>query len=259
VSGQPTLNYDPIAAAYDRRYKDNDYSGVLSSLFYFVESQSSEEILEVGCGTGYWLKQLSHRGHKLTGLDAARGMLAIAKKKLPMANLIQGVADVLPLKERTFDRIFCINAFHHFSAKQKFMEEAFRVVRPGGGAMIVGLDPHRGLDRWWIYDYFPQVIEMDRTRYPSAHSIQHLMRESGFGECLTVEAQHIPVYLPARTALEKGLLAKTSTSQLALLTDEEYNLGINRVQRDIQTSEAAGNALTIYADLRLYSTTGWAR
>jgi hypothetical protein len=36
-----------------------------------------------------------------------------------------------------------------------FLDEARRVLRSGGRLMTIGLDPHLGIDRWYIYDYFP--------------------------------------------------------------------------------------------------------
>jgi glucose/arabinose dehydrogenase len=121
----------------------------------------------------------------------------------------------------------------------------------------VGLDPHTGLDRWWIYDYFPEVIEIDKKRYPSTGQMRNLMVACGFSRVATTEALHMPVQMSARLALESGRLAKTTTSQLALLADHEYDEGIGHLVRDIENSEGQGRALTIEADLRLYATTGW--
>jgi hypothetical protein len=67
----------------------------------------------------------------------------------------------------------------------------------------------------------------------------------------------MPIQLSAVYALEKGQLAKNSTSQLIVLTDEEYNLGIDRLKRDLEEAEARGSTLSIYADLRICASTGW--
>ena len=253
------VNYDAIAAMYDRRYEDSDYNSVLQFLFAFIGNVPWGDILEVGCGTGHWLLELAHRSYRVIGLDPARSMLDLARRKLPSAIVVQGRAEVMPWCEGTFDRLFCINAFHHFADKERFIAEARRVLRHGGGVMIVGLDPHTGLDHWWIYDYFPQVIEIDRRRYPPVGQIRQLMSDYGFMKCRTVEVRHTPIQLPARMALEKGRLAKTTTSQLAILTDNEYNEGINRLIEDIEIVEAKNDVLKIGADLRLYATTGWVR
>jgi ubiquinone/menaquinone biosynthesis C-methylase UbiE len=252
------VKYDSIAKDYNRRYDENDYSGIEHHLLEFVGKQS-EGVLEVGCGTGHWLIALDNNNCKVTGIEPNQNMLEVAKNKLPNAFLVQGQAEYLPWREETFNRVFCINAFHHFSDSKKFMGEARRVLKKGGGIMVVGLDPNTGLDSWWIYDYYPQVVEIDRKKYTPTKEIQQLMINNGFVECSTVEAHHMQITLPAHEALKSGRLAKTSTSQLVLLTDEEYNRGINRIRLDIQKSKAERKALNIGLDLRIYSTTGWVR
>ena len=42
------VDYDHIAKTYDRRYQENDYSGVLAALMVFVGEHSNQHILEVG-------------------------------------------------------------------------------------------------------------------------------------------------------------------------------------------------------------------
>ena len=180
-------------------------------------------------------------------------------EKSGQSMLVRGRAESIPFRTGTIDRLFCVNAFHHFGQKERFMIEARRVLRNGGGMLIVGLDPHTGLDRWWIYDYFPQVIDIDKRRYLSAISLRRSMQEAGFINCTTVEALHMPVRLSARSALQGGRLEKTTTSQLTVLTDEEYNAGLSRLIGDIELKEAQHKELIIVADLRLYATTAWLR
>ena len=139
------------------------------------------------------------------------------------------------------------------------MAEARRILHNGGGILIIGLDPHTGLDHWWIYDYFPQVVDIDKRRYPSTSSLRKSMQENGFVNCNTIEALHMPVKLSARSALQSGRLEKNTTSQLTVLTDEEYNEGLSRLVKDIELKETRHEDLMIGADLRLYATTAWLR
>jgi ubiquinone/menaquinone biosynthesis C-methylase UbiE len=258
VSEVISVKYDPLASVYDRRYDENDYSGIQQSLFEFL-GEKSNSALEVGCGTGHWITLLEQSNFKIVGLEPSRKMLEIAGHKSPKSILVQGRAEALPYCEGSFDRIFCINSFHHFHDPNQFMVEAHRVLKKDGGVTIVGLDPHTGLDHWWIYDYFPQVAEIDNKRCSPTQKIRDMMNKNGFTECSTIEAQHLQIYLPARYALESGRLAKSSTSQLSLLSEEEYNRGIEQIQSDIQSLEAKGDTLNIGLDLRLYATNGWAR
>jgi SAM-dependent methyltransferase len=251
-----SVDYDQIAKTYDRRYQWNDYSGVEAALIAFVGEHFDQRVLEVGCGTGHWLRSFGGRGIRVTGLDASAQMLAHAKTQAPGAALAQGSAERLPWASESFDRVFCINAFHHFQDKLAFLTEATRVLRPGGLMMTVGLDPHAGVDQWYIYEYFDNVLEIDRRRYPASSQIREWMRAAGFAECVTREIQRLPVRLGARAALEEGRLDKSATSQLSVLTDEEYRQGVDRVREAVESAEVRGESLSLNADLRLYATFG---
>lgn len=249
-------DYDQIAQTYDTRYQRNSYAGVENALLGFIGSQSGLQILEVGCGTGHWLEFLQVHRVDLTGLDFSAGMLAQAQRRLPGIPLVQATAERLPLPAQSLDRVFCINALHHFPDKSAFLRETRRILRPGGEILIVGLDPHCGIDRWFIYDYFKESLEVDMQRYPSANTLRTWMREVGLRDCTTQEVEHWTYRLPAYEILRQGRLDKAATSQLSVLTDAEYRRGMERIRADIEQAEAKAEMLFLTADLRLYGTSG---
>jgi len=250
------VDYDQVAPGYDQRYKGNPYTGVEHVLRQFVGRDQELQIVEVGCGTGHWLEVLLADGLHVTGLDFSAGMLAQARARLPGVALIRGRAEHLPWPAESFDRVFCINAIHHFDDKPAFLAEVQRVMRPGGMVLSVGLDPHSGMDQWHIYDYFKESLEIDRRRYPSADLLREWMSEAGFRDCSTREVEHWMIRLPAGEALEHGRLDNTATSQLSVLTDAEYRQGIERIRAENKRAEEAGQTLFLTANLRLYGTTG---
>jgi ubiquinone/menaquinone biosynthesis C-methylase UbiE len=249
-------DYDQIAPTFDRRYTRREYAGVEVALREFIGRQPGLSILEAGCGTGHWLNVLQTSENFVMGLDFSAGMLARARNSLPEMTLIRGTAQYLPLYTASFDRVFCINALHHFPNKPAFLVEMRRVLRPGGKFLSVGLDPHRGLDRWHVYDYFEESLEIDRQRYPSSEQLHEWMIEAGFQNCVTRELEHWTSRLPAREALEQGRLDQAVTSQLSVLTNDEYQRGIKRIRREIELAEKNGQTLFLTTDLRMYGTTG---
>jgi ubiquinone/menaquinone biosynthesis C-methylase UbiE len=249
----PTVDYDTLASTYDQRYLVNDYSGVEREVVAFAGQDHDARVLEVGCGTGHWLGLLADRGGWLAGVDGSIRMLQQVQSR---RRLVHGVAEHLPFTTGSCDRLFCVNALHHFTDKAAFVGEARRVLRPGGRMMTIGLDPHTGKDRWYIYDYFEPALQIDRVRYPTTSDIRQRMEEAGFLDCETREVQHLPARLVARTALAQDRLRKGATSQLSVLTDEQYRTGIERIRKDIETAEGRGDVLHLTADLRLYGTFG---
>jgi SAM-dependent methyltransferase len=244
-------NYDALATAYDRRYTEDDYSGIESALLEFIASPP-EHVLEVGCGTGHWLQVLSAHDLRPTGLDLSLPMLSCARIKLPAGRLIQGRAEDLPFENHSVDRVFCMNAHHHFADKPAFFAETHRVLRPGGSIMTVALDPHTGTDQWWVYDYFEGTLAIDHERYPSCEQIRDWMRKSGFMDTYSCVVQHECDKVPAEVALQNGTMTSAYTSQLAVLTQDELSKGIERIRAAL----AQDHKLSLCADLRVYATFG---
>jgi len=251
-----SVDYDDIAATYDRRYQQNEYAGIEQAVLQIAGNEPDRRVLEVGCGTGHWLALLRQRGFRVAGLDASSHMLARAQTHVPGTMLARGRAEYLPWVSGSFDRVFCINALHHFRDKQAVLAEARRVLRPGGTLMIVGLDPHRGLDSWCIYEYFPGTLETDKQRYPATQQIRQWMSAAGFVDCRTTEVQHMALRIRAIDALAQSRLDKAVTSQLSALTDAEYAHGISDIRAAIEAAHARGEELYLTGDLHLYATIG---
>jgi hypothetical protein len=84
-----------------------------------------------------------------------------------------------------------------------------------------------------------------------------MMREAGFLEVRTTEVQRTRLEFPARSALEARLLDRSTVSQLAILSDAEYDRGLRLLLEDIERFEARGESLNLVVDLRFYATVGW--
>ena len=141
--------------------------------------------------------------------------------------------------------MFCINALHHFTDRDAFVLEARRVLRPAGAILIVALDPHTGLDSWWIYEYFPAALQADLARFSPAAALRAQLRAAGFSEPVTELARHIPAAVPFAAAVESGMVDRHATSGLMVLSDAEYEEGLQRLRADQPI---------LRADLRLYAT-----
>jgi ubiquinone/menaquinone biosynthesis C-methylase UbiE len=248
-------DYDALAHQYSRRYQQEDWGSIKAALVAFIGTPNPF-VLEVGCGTGHWLGTLADGLTSLTGVDLSWNMLAEARTELPTVPLVQATAETLPFPDRTFDRLFCINALHHFPDKQASIAEARRVLRPNGRFMTIALDPHTSTDQWWVYDYFDRTLALDRERYPACAQIIEWMSAEGFTDGRSWEVQHFPGRIPARDALSLGMLDRAYTSQLAILTSEEYERGVKRVRTDLEAKESRGETLFLESDLRVYATSG---
>jgi ubiquinone/menaquinone biosynthesis C-methylase UbiE len=248
ASMQP-VNYDVVASVYERRWNNQNHDGIEECLRGFVSGAREGAIAEVGCGTGHWLDVLSHGPFRpIVGLDRSARMLERARVNAPAALIVRGTAAQLPWSDASFDRVFCVNALHHFQDRSKFFAECRRVLRPGGGVLSIGLDPHRGIDQWWVYDYFPAALVADRLRYQPTAAICGALITAGFRVASTEVAQYIPAALPFDEAETRGLLDRRATSQTMVISDEEFASGLERLRAERPV---------LRADLRLYATIAW--
>jgi SAM-dependent methyltransferase len=256
MSSPRRVDYDAIAAEYDNRYRDTSFPGLEAALRQHVADAPGLRVLEVGCGSGHFVQVLGRLGAQVLGLDISLGMLQQARGRSGNALLVRASAERLPCASGCFDRVCAINAMHHFDDKRAFLREVARVLPEGGTLFSVGLDPHQGLDRWFVYDYFRPTLAVDCARFPAAREIWELMDEAGFSDCVSFEVERLKLAVPAREALANGKLTRHTTSQLALLSEAEYAAGIARIQRELARAESAGETLLLRVDVRLYASVG---
>jgi ubiquinone/menaquinone biosynthesis C-methylase UbiE len=134
--------YDELANEFDERYRRQSFPGIQAWLRRLAGYAGTNKVLEVGCGTGHWLNVLSDLPVELTGVDPSRAMLEKARARATKAALVCASAENIPFPASSFDLIFCVNAFHHFSDPKKFPRVGRVLLRKGGRLAIFGLDPH---------------------------------------------------------------------------------------------------------------------
>ena len=241
------VDYDIVAPAYDHRYEANSLDDVAAALQLFLGTKCADAA-EVGCGTGHWLAEMKSHVRWTVGLDLSAEMLKRARTAVPRAPVVRGRAEQLPWLSGSLDRVVCINALHHFRSSRGFMREAHRVLRPGGGVLMVGLDPHTRLDSWWVYEYFPAALQRDRERYLPAAVIRKQLQAAGFVRAATEVAQHISSVVPFAEATALGRIDRRFTSQLLVISDAEYEDGLARLRAEQPV---------LHSDLRLFATVAW--
>src|SRR6201986_5313742 len=72
--------------------------------------EPGDRLLDAGCGGGEFLAQAAARGAVVSGVDAAPGMLAIAREHAPDADLREGDLACLPWDDDAFDVATAFNS-----------------------------------------------------------------------------------------------------------------------------------------------------
>src|SRR5260221_4599874 len=97
---------------------------------------SGTAYLDVGCGAGTAASVAAERGAKVSGLDAAEALLAIARERTPAGDFRLGELEALPFPAASFEVITGFNSFQFAVRPIAALEEARRVARPGARIVI---------------------------------------------------------------------------------------------------------------------------
>lgn len=97
---------------------------------------AGKDILEFGCGAAQWSIALSQRGGRCVGLDISEQQLEHARANMKSAAvdfpLVHASAENVPLRDSSFDIVFCDHGAMTFADPLLTVPEAARLLRPGG-------------------------------------------------------------------------------------------------------------------------------
>ncbi len=229
------LDYDPHAEAYAVSRKV--HPGVLAAIQQTADELSARRILEIGVGTGNVLASLSGSFERI-GVDPSRGMLDRAATVADL-ELAQGLAESLPFPNGSIDLAYSVDVIHHIADRAAAANELFRILRPGGKALIATDSAQDIARRIPLSSHFPETVAVELRRYPSIEIIETELQTAG----LVVES-------PLRVSLGYPLTDITgyeskSYSSLLLIPDHAHRRGLERMRADLLRGPI--EALSLYS------------
>lgn len=121
-------------------------------IFSVAKVQDGLRILDVGCGFGGTLASINERFDRveLVGLNIDRRQLERAKQQVQARSsnsieFVEGNACALPFADGSFDVVLAVECIFHFPSRLQFMQEARRVLRPGGRLALTDFVPAKML------------------------------------------------------------------------------------------------------------------
>ncbi|GAA2211815.1 methyltransferase domain-containing protein [Nonomuraea monospora] len=97
-------------------------------------------VVDVGCGSGRAAAELAERGARAFGIDPDERMIGVAGGRWPGADFRVATADALPFDDGELLGYRADKVFHVLADPARAVEEARRVLAPGGRIVLVGQD-----------------------------------------------------------------------------------------------------------------------
>jgi ubiquinone/menaquinone biosynthesis C-methylase UbiE len=130
--------------------------------------------LEFGCGLGMFSTYLAEQGIEATGVDFSKTAIEKANKrasqKLQKLTLIVGDVTNLAMLSQPFDIAIDVGCFHclNETAQKKYVNEAFRLLKPGSTLLIWALDNSPisiKLTPNYMQQVFGEYFQLDNSKF----------------------------------------------------------------------------------------------
>jgi SAM-dependent methyltransferase len=103
-------------------------------------------VLDIGCGAGAFLRLVAGRDAEPYGIDASEALIALARERVPWADLRVGDMEELPWEDGTFDLLTGFNSFFFANDMAAALREARRVAKRGAQVVIQVWGAHERCD-----------------------------------------------------------------------------------------------------------------
>ncbi len=156
------------------------------------------DVVELGCGTAYFSARLAKHGARPVGVDPTPAQLATARRMMAETGnefpLVEAAAESVPLPDASFDIAFSEYGASLWAVSERWLAEAYRLLRPGGRLVFLTNSPLLMLctpDVGQAEDRLlrPQFGGLGRIEWPEAEGVEYhashsewmrLLRDSGF-------------------------------------------------------------------------------
>lgn len=178
--------------------------------------------VDVGCGAGHAVAELTEAGLKVIGVDADPEAIEAARTRVPDAMFHVAHSDDLPLEDASVDGYRAVRLFHLLEDPVPTVAEARRVIRPGGHVVLGGQDYGFLLIDSADQDLTDVVLlglESRSVAPRAARSLRDLLLDAGFRD--------VEVVVHTEVVTDHGLLAgqleaaAAAAFEKALITQED--------------------------------------
>lgn len=100
---------------------------------------TSDVVVDLGGGAGNIAALLAPTVASITVVDQSPKMIEECRKK--HVACVVGAGEDIPMADASVDKVLVVDALHHIPAQTQAIKEMYRVLKPGGVAVLVEYDP----------------------------------------------------------------------------------------------------------------------
>ena len=126
----------------------------------------NDKILEIGCGIGSMIFELTKKGYEVLGIDISREAIAYGLKKYGNIKLQVQAAEILRFGDEIFDIVLSFDLFEHIAQIDRHINEVFRVLRTGGYYLFQTPNKYSNV----IFETLSKKSFKWRRAHPSLHT-----------------------------------------------------------------------------------------
>jgi SAM-dependent methyltransferase len=139
-------------------------------------------LLDAGCGAGLCAGLAAARGARAVGLDAADGLVALARERHAPAAFVVGDLEALPFPDGAFDAVVACNSVLYAADPHRAVRELGRVAAPAGRVVVtVGTGPEQATCAALVHPLLRPGVEATRARLDLAdpREVEPAMDDAG--------------------------------------------------------------------------------
>ena len=163
-------------------FMNRGHKSIYENVAKVLKLQPEDNLLEVACGNGHFIKNYASHVHSVTGLDLSDLCVKLAAKKnkerilAGSAEFVQGEATQLPWEDNKFSVATSMASFMMFTKPLESLKEMYRVLRPGG-RVVVGIEWNAEDEK----DHSKEIKKYGMQLW-AENDVRNMLKEAGFSD-----------------------------------------------------------------------------
>ena len=144
-----------------------------------IDGLHSGLVLEVGCGSGFFLRYLREAGYAVEGVETSKADVRYARERTGLT-VFEGALETLPLAPGHYDAVVMVNVLEHIPDPAATVARIHALLRPGGWVVLVLPVIDSGQARWLGARWSAATEASRRVAIPPAAGARRLLGTAGF-------------------------------------------------------------------------------